>query len=78
MAQALATAEVSGPPVVMADTQDNPGAGGDSDTTGMLRALIEVNYQGVVAFEYEKTAGNPVTGLAESVGYVRGLLAGMS
>jgi microcystin degradation protein MlrC len=27
-------------PVVIADTQDNPGAGGDSDTTGMLRALI--------------------------------------
>src|SRR6185295_10463682 len=22
------------------DTQDNPGAGGDSDTTGMLRALV--------------------------------------
>ena len=28
-------------PVVLADTQDNPGAGGDSNTTGMLRALIE-------------------------------------
>jgi microcystin degradation protein MlrC len=27
-------------PVVIADTQDNPGAGGNSDTTGMLRALI--------------------------------------
>ncbi|MGH8629670.1 MAG: MlrC C-terminal domain-containing protein [Burkholderiales bacterium] len=26
--------------MVIADTQDNPGAGGDSDTTGMLRALI--------------------------------------
>jgi microcystin degradation protein MlrC len=26
--------------VVIADTQDNPGAGGDSDTTGMLRALL--------------------------------------
>src|ERR1700712_2770699 len=28
-------------PVVLADTQDNPGAGGDSNTTGMLRALLE-------------------------------------
>jgi microcystin degradation protein MlrC len=28
-------------PVVIADTQDNPGAGGDSDTTGMLRALVK-------------------------------------
>ena len=27
-------------PVVIADTQDNPGAGGNSDTTGILRALI--------------------------------------
>lgn len=27
-------------PVVLVDTQDNPGAGGDSDTTGMLRALV--------------------------------------
>jgi microcystin degradation protein MlrC len=30
-------------PVVIADTQDNPGAGGDSDTTGMLRALVRNN-----------------------------------
>ena len=28
-------------PVVIADTQDNPGAGGNSDTIGMLRALID-------------------------------------
>ncbi|MCY4452853.1 MAG: M81 family metallopeptidase [Immundisolibacterales bacterium] len=28
-------------PVVIADTQDNPGAGGNADTTGMLRALVE-------------------------------------
>jgi microcystin degradation protein MlrC len=27
-------------PVVIADTQDNPGAGGDSNTTGLLRALL--------------------------------------
>lgn len=27
-------------PVVIADTQDNPGGGGNSDTTGILRALI--------------------------------------
>jgi microcystin degradation protein MlrC len=29
-----------GRPVVLADTQDNPGAGGDSNTTGMLHALL--------------------------------------
>ena len=27
-------------PIVIADTQDNPGAGGESNTTGMLRALV--------------------------------------
>ena len=32
-----------GKPVVLADTQDNPGAGGNGDTTGLLRALIEQN-----------------------------------
>ena len=30
-----------GSPVVLADTQDNPGAGGNGDTTGLLRALID-------------------------------------
>ncbi|WP_088280239.1 M81 family metallopeptidase [Ideonella sp. A 288] len=40
VAQALALATQSDKPVVIADTQDNPGAGGDSNTTGMLRALL--------------------------------------
>ncbi len=38
--RAMAVAARSSRPVVIADTQDNPGAGGDSDTTGMLRALL--------------------------------------
>ena len=32
-----------GRPVVIADTQDNPGAGGNGDTTGMLAALVRQN-----------------------------------
>lgn len=32
-------------PVVIADTQDNPGAGADSNTAGMLRALVAANVQ---------------------------------
>jgi microcystin degradation protein MlrC len=32
-------------PVVIADTQDNPGAGADSNTTGMLRALLAAGAQ---------------------------------
>ena len=38
--QALALAAHASKPVVIADTQDNPGAGGDSNTTGLLHALI--------------------------------------
>jgi microcystin degradation protein MlrC len=37
---AMELAKTAHKPVVIADTQDNPGAGGDSDTTGMLRALV--------------------------------------
>ena len=37
---AMALAGNATKPIVIADTQDNPGAGGDSDTTGMLRALV--------------------------------------
>jgi microcystin degradation protein MlrC len=38
--QAFATAEQAQAPVVIADTQDNPGAGGDGNTTGLLHALL--------------------------------------
>jgi microcystin degradation protein MlrC len=37
---AMELARTATRPIVIADTQDNPGAGGDSDTTGMLRALV--------------------------------------
>src|ERR1700761_7717282 len=44
--QAMAIAAGAARPVVIADTQDNPGGGGDSDTTGMLRALVDCGAQG--------------------------------
>jgi microcystin degradation protein MlrC len=31
----------TGAPIVLADTQDNPGAGGNGDTTGLLKVLIQ-------------------------------------
>lgn len=37
-----------GRPVVLADTQDNPGAGGNGDTTGLLRELIFQNSRDAV------------------------------
>ena len=39
---ALAVAAEVSAPVVIADTQDNPGAGGDGNTTGMLHALLQI------------------------------------
>ena len=41
VAKAIALAGQREGPVVVADTQDNPGAGGDSNTTGLLRALLQ-------------------------------------
>jgi len=43
--KAMAIAATARRPVVIADTQDNPGGGGDSDTTGMLRALLACGAQ---------------------------------
>jgi microcystin degradation protein MlrC len=35
-------------PIVLADVQDNPGAGGTSETTGLLRALVEMKAENAV------------------------------
>ena len=43
VAYAMELAKTAEKPIVIADTQDNPGAGSDSDTTGMLRALVRNN-----------------------------------
>jgi sugar phosphate isomerase/epimerase len=48
---------------------------GRMDIKAILAALLEVNYSHIVSFEYEKRAGDPVEGLAESVAYVRKILA---
>jgi sugar phosphate isomerase/epimerase len=44
------------------------------DIPRVVRTLKKINYQGSVAFEYEKDGDDPVAGLAESVGYVRGIM----
>ena len=46
--EALRLAASATKPVVLADIQDNPGAGGTSDTVGLLRALIAHNAKGAV------------------------------
>jgi microcystin degradation protein MlrC len=45
VAHAMRIATAASRPVVIADTQDNPGCGGTCDTTGMLAALVRANAQ---------------------------------
>lgn len=47
---------------------------GAIDIPSVIKSLKKINYQGNVAFEYEKAGDDPVPGLAESVGYVRGVM----
>jgi sugar phosphate isomerase/epimerase len=44
------------------------------DLPAMIRTLIDIGYSGYAAFEYEEHPDDPLPGLAESVGYVRGVL----
>jgi sugar phosphate isomerase/epimerase len=44
---------------------------------GFLKMLIDKGYNGVVSFEFEKDPEDPLPGLSESVGYVKGCLATM-
>ena len=48
------------------------------DIPGFLETLLKIRYVGIVSFEYEKDADDPLAGLAESVGYVKGALAAIN
>ena len=45
------------------------------DIPRFLGTLAGLGYRGTLAFEYEKDGRDPLAGLAESVGFVRGILA---
>jgi len=45
------------------------------DIVAFLSVLIKKRYQGIASFEYEKDEKAPLPGLAESIGYVNGVLA---
>jgi microcystin degradation protein MlrC len=51
VAKALQLSVGASKPIILADTQDNPGAGGSGDTTGLLRALLDAD------------DGNPIIGV---------------
>jgi len=44
------------------------------DIPKFIRTLLKINYNGNVSFEFEKDEDDPLPGVAESVGYVRGVL----
>ncbi len=60
------------------DKDDKPAEMGRGrlDLHDILWTLAEQDYHGAVWLEYEKDPNEPVPGLAESVGHVRGLLRG--
>lgn len=45
------------------------------DIPKLLKTLAKLNYSGTLHFEHEKDQNDPLPGTAESVGYVRGVLA---
>ena len=47
------------------------------DLPRFVRTVVELGFAGTLAFEFEKDASDPLPGLAESVGYLRGLLAAL-
>jgi sugar phosphate isomerase/epimerase len=44
------------------------------DFPAIIRALKKIKYPGVVGFEYEAEGKDPLAGLAESIGFVRGVI----
>jgi inosose dehydratase len=45
------------------------------DIPGFVKMLRKVNYTGVVSLEHERNMDNPFMGIAESIGYFRGVVA---
>ena len=45
------------------------------DIPGFVRMLRKVKYTGVVSLEHERNMDNPFMGIAESIGYFRGVVA---
>ncbi len=62
---------------VIGETEENSpveNGRGIIDIPNVLKTLKKIKYGGNLAFEYEKDGNDPLPGLAESVGYVRGVI----
>ncbi len=53
------------------------GGRGILDLKAILAALLKINYQALAGFEYEKDGKDPLPGLTETLGYTKGILAGL-
>ena len=73
----LAIAAPEGP-VVIADTQDNPGGGGHGDTTGLLAELIRQSASGAVVCSINDAAAAAACHAAGEGGHVELALGGKS
>ena len=72
--QAMRIAETATRPVVIADTQDNPGAGGTGDTTGLLAALGVADVDGLYQ-RFTNLAGKSAQQIAELYDFeIRGVV----
>lgn len=75
--EALRLARGASLPVVLSDTQDNPGAGANSDTTGMIRAMLAVGAPGAVGNFFDPAAARAAHAAGEGA-RVRLALGGRS
>jgi sugar phosphate isomerase/epimerase len=48
------------------------------DNRSIMEALLKVQYKGQAGLEYELESPDPVPGIAQSYGYMRGMLAALS
>jgi len=49
---------------------------GIMDFKPIIKALRQINYKGVISLEHEKDLKAPLTGMAQSIGYLRGIIDG--
>jgi len=72
--EAMRLARTATKPILLADIQDNPGAGGTSDTVGLLRALITHRASGAaIGMIVDPEAAAAATALGEGAVLDRGI-----
>jgi microcystin degradation protein MlrC len=70
VSEAKRIAKTANRPIVISDTQDNPGAGGDANTTGMLKALVDGKVERAalgVFYDPEAVAAAKVAGVGATI-----------